>query len=199
MKRNGVDAPGPERGLPDAAEPTPPGQLLMAMLVVYGLMTAGGYGWLAWRERTIAIGTWALGTHGALVAAAVGTGTGVAFFALARLLVRYARPFAALDGKLAALIGPLADRDAIALSVVSGAAEEFFFRCACQDALGWVGATLLFALGHLGGRGLYLWCLQAACFGFVLGGLVQAGFGVLSAATAHALFNYLWLQRLTPQ
>jgi hypothetical protein len=143
------------------------------------------------------IAEWAVGHYGPLVAAAVGSATAFAFFAGARLLVRYVRPFAELDGRLAAIIGPLAERDAILLALVSGAAEEFFFRCAMQDALGWLFTTLVFALGHFGGRGLYLWSVQAAVFGLALGGLVQAGFGVLAAAMAHALFNYLWLQRLT--
>jgi hypothetical protein len=171
--------------------------LLAVVLVVYGLMAVAGYAWLAWRERTPVLAERAVGDHGVAAAAAVGTATGFAFFALARVLARYVRPFAELDTRLAAMLGPLSEREALALSLCSGAVEEFFFRCAAQDALGWLPATALFALGHVGGRGLWLWSLQAACFGLALGGLVVAGFGVLAAALAHALFNYMWLQRVT--
>ena len=167
------------------------------MVVVYGLMTLGGYWWLAWRERTVVIAAWAIGPRGVALAAVAGSATGFALFAAARCLCRYFRPFAALDARLMSVIGPLVARDALALAMVSGVAEEFFFRCAAQDAAGWLGAAFLFALGHLGGPGLYLWSVQGLFCGLVFGALVHNGFGVLSAALAHSLFNYLWLQRLT--
>jgi membrane protease YdiL (CAAX protease family) len=180
----------------DDLDPLPRGQLLLSLLVVYGLLTVAGYGWLAWRERTAIIAASAVGRHGPVWAVAAGSLTAVTLSALSRLLTRYVRPVAALDARLVTMIGPLADRDAVLLSLVSGAAEEFFFRCAVQDAVGWLLATLLFALCHLGGRGLRLLGVQAALFGLVLGGLVESGLGLLAAALAHALFNYLWLQKV---
>jgi membrane protease YdiL (CAAX protease family) len=172
---------------------------LLTLLGVYGAMIVAGVVWLSWRQRTAVIGEWSMGTRGPFVAVATGTGTGVVFFVIGRLLVRYAPPFARLDAKLADLIGPVAERDAVAIALVSGAAEEFFFRCAMQDALGVFAAAGVFALAHLGGRSVWLWSAQAGVFGLALGGLVHFGCGVLAAALAHAVFNYLWLQRTIPR
>jgi membrane protease YdiL (CAAX protease family) len=193
----GSDGDRPDPPGPEPEEPLTRRQLLVTMLAVYVVMVGAGVAWLAWRQRTAVIGEWAVGRHGSLVAVAAGTGTGLVFFVIGRLLARYATPFAVLDARLSAIIGPVTEHDAVLIAVMSGAAEEFFFRCAVQDALGLLGASLLFALAHFGGRGMLLWSVQAGVLGLVFGGLVHFGFGVLSAALAHAVFNYLWLQRST--
>jgi len=165
------------------------------LVVAYALLAAGGYLWLRWRDRTEMLAEHAVGRHGALAAVAVGTATAFAFYGLGRLAARYVPAFAALEATLAGLLGTLRERQAVVVALTSGAAEEFFFRGAMQDALGWTITTVAFALSNYGGPRLRLWCVPAGLLGAVLGGLVIAGFGLLSAALAHALFNYLWLQR----
>lgn len=182
---------------PEPDGPPSRATLLVSLLVVYSVMTIVGVVWLSWRQRTTVIGEWAVGTRGPLVAVSSGTATGIAFFVIVTLLVRYVPPFARLDAKLSNIIGPVDDRDAVWIALVSGAAEEFFFRCAMQDALGVFATAGVFALAHFGGRSMVLWTVQAGVFGLALGGLVHFGCGVLAAALAHAVFNYLWLQRST--
>lgn len=172
---------------------------MLTLFVVYGVLVAAGVGWLSWRGRMPVIAACAVGRHGPLVAVLAGTATGLAFHALSRLLARYLRPFGELDAKLAGVIGPVDTNDALLIAMVSGAAEEFFFRCAMQDALGpWLTA-LLFALAHLAGRSMALWSVQALVFGLAMGGLVNYGCGVLAAALAHAIFNYLWFLGSMPR
>jgi len=187
--------------LPNADQDRPPAtddqptraQLLSLLVVVYGLLVAAGLVWLSWRERTAVIAQWAVGSRGLPAALVAGTGTGLGFFAVNRFLARYVRSLAELDRRLADALGPVEPRDAVVIAVVSGAAEEFFFRCAMQDALGPILAACLFGLANAIGRGMALWSVQAALFGLALGALVHFGHGVLAAALAHAVFNYLWL------
>ncbi|MEZ5966634.1 MAG: CPBP family intramembrane glutamic endopeptidase [Planctomycetota bacterium] len=168
-------------------------QLCLVLLVVYGVLVGAGVFWLSWRDRTAFIAEAALGRHGPAVALVAGTLAGLAFTAFSRLLSRYVAAFARLDARLAGLLGPIDGTDALVIALASGAAEEFFFRCAMQDALGLLPTAVLFGLAHVGGRGLALWSSMAFVFGLALGGLVHLGCGVLAAAIAHAVFNYLWL------
>jgi len=57
----------------------------------------------------------------------------------------------------------------VALAVLSGFAEELFFRGAVQGAFGWLPATLAFAVLHSGpGKAFRLWILFAAIAGSFL-------------------------------
>lgn len=183
----------------DPADDEPPtsGQIVVVSAVVYGLLGMSGYWWLGWRDRVSVLAETAVGSHGPFVSALLGTALGLVLFALARLAARYVRAFAALEARLAETIGPLEDHHALWIALVAGAAEEVFFRCAMQDAFGYWPTALLYAAGHLGGRGLWWWSLPALVLGLVFGWLVMAGFGILSAALAHAVFSYLWLRRLS--
>jgi membrane protease YdiL (CAAX protease family) len=118
----------------------------------------------------------------------------VGVWALIRRFVPTARR---LEADLARMLGPLATAEVVALALLSGLAEEIFFRGAVQGALGWPLATLLFTLLHTGpGRSYRIWTLFAAIAGLLLAGLVVWRHTLLPAIVAHALVNGVNLRHL---
>jgi membrane protease YdiL (CAAX protease family) len=103
-----------------------------------------------------------------------------------------------LGERLAAALGPVTASEAIGLAVLSGFAEELFFRGALQGAAGWTIATILFALLHGGpGRAFRLWTLFALIAGALLGGLMAWRGNLLGPVVGHVLVNAVNLRRLT--
>ncbi|HEX4964870.1 MAG TPA: CPBP family intramembrane glutamic endopeptidase [Thermoanaerobaculia bacterium] len=102
-----------------------------------------------------------------------------------------------LEVRLAEALGPLSGSEALALALISGFAEELFFRGAVQGTLGWVAATILFGLLHSGpGRAFRLWTLFALLAGGVLGLLMQWRGNLLGPVLGHFLVNAVNLRRL---
>lgn len=102
-----------------------------------------------------------------------------------------------LEAKLAQALGPLSGSEAFALALLSGFAEELFFRGAVQGTLGLVGATILFGLLHSGpGKELRLWTLFALLAGGVLGLLMHWRGNLLGPVAGHFLVNAVNLRRL---
>lgn len=102
-----------------------------------------------------------------------------------------------LGEKLAAILGPVSTTDAVALALLSGFAEELFFRGAVQTAWGWVAATVLFALLHSGpGPAFRFWTLFALVAGALLGGLMAWRGNLLAPVVGHVLVNAVNLRRL---
>jgi membrane protease YdiL (CAAX protease family) len=102
-----------------------------------------------------------------------------------------------LEAKLAQALGPLSGSEAFALALLSGFAEELFFRGAVQGTLGLVGATILFGLLHSGpGKELRLWTLFALLAGGVLGLLMVWRGNLLGPVAGHFLVNAVNLRRL---
>jgi membrane protease YdiL (CAAX protease family) len=105
-----------------------------------------------------------------------------------------------LDRLLVGALGPLQPAEVIALAVLSGIAEELFFRGAVQGAIGWLPATLAFALLHSGpGKAFRLWTLFAGLAGLLFAGLMEWRGNLLAPVTAHFLVNAVNLWRLTSQ
>ncbi len=102
-----------------------------------------------------------------------------------------------LEDRLTELIGPVDVSEVLALALLSGFAEELFFRGAVQAAWGWVVATVLFALAHPGpDRGYGLWTLFVGLAGLALAGLVEWRGNLLAAMVAHTLINAVNLSRM---
>ena len=105
-----------------------------------------------------------------------------------------------LERTIASLLDGLSPPDALALALISGFAEELFFRGAVQGSWGIVAATLLFALLHTGpGRPFLLWTAFALIAGAAFGVLAQERGNLLAPITAHVLVNAVNLTRLTKQ
>ncbi len=102
-----------------------------------------------------------------------------------------------LERTLADLLSGLEPDQALGLAVVSGFAEELFFRGAVQGQWGLWIAALLFALLHSGpGRAFYLWTAFAAVAGVAFGLLTRHTGNLLAPILAHTLVNALNLYRL---
>ena len=102
-----------------------------------------------------------------------------------------------LEQRLAELLGPIDLSEVIGLALLSGFAEELFFRGAVQGSWGWLPATVLFALLHTGpGPAFRLWTLFAAVAGMVLAGLMIWRGNLLAPVVAHGLLNGINLARL---
>jgi membrane protease YdiL (CAAX protease family) len=103
-----------------------------------------------------------------------------------------------LDRQLMAALGPLEPAEVIGLAVLSGFAEELFFRGAVQGAFGWLPATLAFAVLHSGpGRAFRLWTVFAGLAGLLFAGLVVWRGNLLAPIVGHFLVNAINLRRLS--
>ncbi len=102
-----------------------------------------------------------------------------------------------LEDELAAVIGPLTIAEALALALLSGFAEELFFRGAVQGQWGWLPATILFAMLHTGpGKSFRVWTLFAVVAGGLFGGLMWWRGNLLAPVVGHVLVNGVNLRRL---
>jgi membrane protease YdiL (CAAX protease family) len=119
----------------------------------------------------------------------------IAVWLLARQVLPGARD---LEAELAELLGPLKTSEVVGLALLSGFAEELFFRGAVQGAWGWVPATLLFAVLHAGpGSSYRIWTGFAAVAGVVLAGLMIWRGNLLAPVITHVVVNGVNLDRLT--
>jgi len=102
-----------------------------------------------------------------------------------------------LEARLADALGSITASEAIALALLSGFAEELFFRGALQGTLGWAGATILFGVLHSGpGKAFRLWTLFALAAGALLGGIMAWRGNLLGPVVGHVLVNAVNLRRL---
>jgi membrane protease YdiL (CAAX protease family) len=120
---------------------------------------------------------------GALVAALTILGT--------RVLVRRGGWARTLHSNFRALLGPLSGLEIAAYAVLSGVAEELFFRGAMQPALGLGLTSLIFGAVHFGPtRSFWVWTVWAGAMGLVFGTLVALTGNLYGAVLAHLVINY---------
>ena len=102
-----------------------------------------------------------------------------------------------LETRLGEALGIITPAEAVALALLSGFAEELFFRGALQGTVGWAAATVLFGLLHSGpGKAFRLWTLFAVVAGALLGGLMVWRGNLLGPVVGHVLVNGVNLRRL---
>lgn len=170
---------------------------------LYLAMALAGVVWIGLRERIIPLGLfidprrWWLDLLLGLGAAALLLG----LWAVAGRVFPLARD---LEAQITELLGPLTRSEAVGLAVLSGFAEELFFRGAVQGTIpgtgGWLVASVVFGLVHTGpGRVFRLWTLFALAAGFLLGGLMAWRGNLLGPVFAHFLVNAVSLSRLAAQ
>jgi hypothetical protein len=99
---------------------------------------------------------------------------------------------------LASLLGPLRWRECALLALVSGVAEEAFFRGAVQPHVGLLAASVIFGLAHLAPqRELWPWTGFTLLAGLLLGWLFEATGNLIAPVVAHALINAVNLRLLS--
>jgi uncharacterized protein len=179
------------------AERPSPGELFRFAAGLYLVLALAGLAWIGWRDGEIPLGLfYGPGSWGV----DLGLGLGLAAVLLAGWqLLRRVMPLACeLEGRLAEVLGPLRREEALGLALLSGLAEEVFFRGAVQPSWGYLPATLLFGLLHTGrGRAFALWGLLALAAGAALGALMLWRGNLLGPVVAHVVVNAVQLRRLT--
>lgn len=179
-----------------APAPLQPGRLYRLAWGLYMAMAVGGAVWIGLREGVIPLRLF-LDPRQWWLDLLLGVGAGLLLLGLwagAERLFPLARD---LENQLGSILGPLGRSEVIALAVLSGFAEELFFRGAVQGSFGWLPATVLFALLHTGpGRAFRLWTLFALLAGLLFGGLMVQRGNLLGPVVAHFLVNAVNLWRL---
>jgi hypothetical protein len=119
---------------------------------------------------------------------------------LSRQLTERTRAGDRLAQSLRAVLGPLSLGECWLLALVSGVAEEAFFRGALQPQVGLLAASLLFGAAHfVPRRELLLWTVFSIAAGLLLGWLFDATGNLVAPVVAHAGINGVNLRHLTRQ
>lgn len=172
-----------------------PGELYRLSWGFYLLVAVGGLIWLGLAGEPGFDGRLVnqLWWQDVLIGAAAGVGLAGAW----QILRSFVTPMRRLEEVFGQMIGPLDASEVFALAVMSGIAEEIFFRGAMQFSWGPLWATLAFALMHTGpGRVFLAWTLFAAVAGALFAALTWWRGTVVAAATAHLAVNWINLSRL---
>jgi membrane protease YdiL (CAAX protease family) len=180
----------------------PPQALVGAALRFYGALLLAAWAWRsAWRGEPLLFASaeaaaagvdWLRDPLAGLLAAGVMIG-------LSHQWTVHTRSGRALARGLARLLGPLALRHVALLALLSGVAEEAFFRGALQPRVGWVWASLIFGAVHFIPRPEFrLWTLFSMGAGFLLGFLFDATGNLVAPVVTHIAVNAVnlaWLVR----
>jgi membrane protease YdiL (CAAX protease family) len=130
----------------------------------------------AWARLTLSLGS---GLALALVVVAV-----------TPRLVERTRWARALEAQLREILAPLSKTQITLLAIVSGLAEEIFFRGAMQPVLGLVAASVIFGAAHLGPREVFpAWAIWAFLLGLVLGSIFALTGMLWGPILAHVWIN----------
>lgn len=163
---------------------------------LYLVMVLGAVLWLWLRNDLGALAREAIGSRGQWASLAAGLGAGLLGTACLAGVSRLVPAFAALEARVAGLLGTMTDRQALWLSLSSAVGEELLFRLAVQQALGFWWSVVLFTLLNTG-PGLWAWSIVAFVMGLSFCAMVEWGLGLLSVTVAHAIVTYLSLRRLS--
>lgn len=180
----------------EAGEGLRRGQLYKLAWTFYLLLALAAVVWLGLREGAIELSLFVARSSWAIdLALGIAVGLGlVVVWAMARRWLATARR---LETEIRSLLGDLDGSEVVALALLSGFAEELFFRGAVQGAFGWVAATALFTLLHIGpGPSFRLWTLFAAVAGLSFAALVLWRQNLLAAIVAHIVVNAVNLHHL---
>jgi membrane protease YdiL (CAAX protease family) len=192
---NQFEAPRVQHQSPGTRRSGPSQVYALAWVFYLGLATVGAI-WIGVRESGVTValfldpaGWWLDAGLGLALAAALGL-----VWWLADTFLPAARR---VDRLLASVLGPLSASEVLALALLSGFAEELFFRGAVQGSWGPVWATVIFALLHGGpGRDYRVWTVFAALAGAGMAAMVVWRSNLLAAIVAHVAFNAAGLWRL---
>ena len=171
-------------------------------VLVYGTLTVIGVLWCVWAGRPwpflhpepLALGldasAWEPWVRHA-ISLVCGGALAMATVWLNARLVRRAAWARELHIGFRELLGRLESPTILALALSSGIGEEVFFRGALQPAVGWVIASLIFGLVHIGpGRRFLPWTIWAVLMGFLLGGIFELTGSLVGPLVAHVWINH---------
>jgi hypothetical protein len=129
--------------------------------------------------------------------ALIGTAAGLLVALLSQLTVSRFTWARRLEEEFARILGPLTMFEVVLLALLSGVAEEAFFRGAMQPSLGFVLTSLIFGLLHIGPSKTYLpWTVMALAMGFALGAMYIWTGTLIAPILCHFLINTINLRRI---
>lgn len=164
-------------------------------LAVYVPLGAIGAAWSLWRddgpfldhpEPWLDLGAgW---SHG--LSAGLGLALAVGTVLLTRVWVRRFAWARELHLSFREILGNLSGFAVLALALTSGIGEELFFRAGMQPTLGWIIASLVFGLVHMGPDRRFLpWTAWAVAMGFLLGAIYEGTGSIVGPILAHVGIN----------
>lgn len=165
-------------------------------LFFYAFPAAVAWIWLHHHDETRSAALWNPGAAPAGVA--LGAAAGLVLVAATFLCSRGFAWARRLESEFGWILGAQRTWEIVILALLSGVAEEYFFRGALQEKFGiWV-ATAVFAVFHWPvNRSFLPWPFIAAAVGLGLGGLREWTGTLWAPATAHVLVNLVNLSRIT--
>ncbi len=180
--------------------PTPePGRLYRFAWGLYLFLALAGVLWIGIQRGVIPLSLF-VDTERWWLDLGVGVGLGLFLLAVWWGAERSSSLARELGDRLGSLLGPVTGPEAFGLALLSGFAEELFFRGAVQGTLGWVAATVLFGLLHSGpGKAFRVWTLFALLAGLLFGLLMAWRGNLLGPIVGHVLVNAVNLRRLAHQ
>lgn len=163
----------------------------------YLLLAATAVVWIGMRRNGTIDGTLFFDPTRWPIDLALGLGAGLLLVGLWELVGRRFTSARRFEEMIGGVLGSLDVGQAIGLALLSGFAEELFFRGAMQEAWGFWIATALFAALHTGRqKGLWVWTVFALIAGLLFGGLVLYSGNLLAAMVGHVVVNAVNLGRL---
>ncbi len=178
---------------PEELAPLPPGRLVATAWRFYGALGLLAVLWRSvWMGEPLLYASKEAAERGVdpLRDVIVGALAAGVVIGLSYQLTRHTRAGRALARGLAGLLGPLGHGQVLLLAVLSGVAEEAFFRGALQPRVGWVLASVIFGLVHFVPRPEFrLWTVFSLAAGFLLGFLFEATGNLIAPMVTHALVN----------
>ncbi len=162
----------------------------------YLLLAIAGVIWIGSSQGSIPLALF-IDTAGWWIDLGLGLAAGLMLVALWETARRLVPAMRELETALAEQVGSLDSSEALALALISGFAEELFFRGAMQTSWGWGWAVVIFTLMHSGsGRAFRWWTLFAFVAALAFGGLTFYRGSILAAVVAHTTVNAINLRRL---
>lgn len=196
--------PIPDPDSPDTPEieTPPPGQIYRLAWILYLVLAVVGAIWVGWRRGSIPLELF-IDLDGWWIDLGLGVGAGLLLIGVWEV-ARYIFPLAReLERSIAKILSSVDVSEAVALAILSGFAEELFFRGAVQGAFashGWFWAAILFAVLHTGsGKAFRLWTVFAFIAGVVLGLLMHWRGNLLAPVVGHMVVNGVNLTRIARQ
>jgi hypothetical protein len=174
--------------------------LVRLALLFYGLLLGAALAWAWLGGRSLLWASETAAQRGVSPLVDIGAGVLAAGIVvlLSRQLTLRTRVGDQLARSLRAVLGPLSLAECWLLALLSGVAEEAFFRGALQPQVGLLAASLLFGAAHfVPRRELIAWTGFSIAAGLLLGWLFDATGNLLAPIVAHAGINGVNLRHLT--
>lgn len=169
-----------------------PGWILPG-LVFYGAVAASAWGWRAgFYEEPLFFTSKEASSRGVAWASDLGLGiaTGMALLGLSAMATAWTGWGERLADRMAEVLAGMPWSHALTLALISGFGEELFFRGALQPRVGWLAASVLFGLLHVGpSRDFLPWTAFAMVAGAVFGGLFLTTGNLVAPIVAHTVVN----------